>query len=118
MPGMQTLRFSPGRMRKARLRRGWSQSEFARQLNTAEQNVGRWERGANKPGADAVAAMARATGHDIEFFYVDGDAEDDEEEAALRRRADEILAPLNDEMVDALLSACRARVAIRNGNAA
>lgn len=69
-------------MRKARLRRDWSQEDLARETGHSLGNVGRWERGDHKPPGDAVVTIARATGHEIEFFYVEGGTEDDEEEAA------------------------------------
>jgi transcriptional regulator with XRE-family HTH domain len=115
---MRTLRFSGSRVRRAREQRKWSQGDLARAIGTSEMNIGRWERGDNKPSADHLAAIAQATGHAIEFFYVNGDAEEDEEDAALRRQALDLLAPLNDAMVNALLVAIKDRAAARDGAAA
>jgi transcriptional regulator with XRE-family HTH domain len=96
-------------MRKARLRKDWSQADLSRATGIAEGSLGRWERGEHEPSGSAVVLIARATGRDIEFFYVEASAEDDEEEAALRRQARDILAPLNDDMVEALLVECQRR---------
>lgn len=111
------LTFSPQRLRKARLRKSWSQADLAYALKTSEKNVGRWERGENVPRMEAVAAIAVATGHALEFFLVDGDAEDDDQEAALRKQASDVLAPFSDRMVDVLLAECRAHVASRGATA-
>ncbi|MDQ5821950.1 MAG: hypothetical protein M3540_10965 [Actinomycetota bacterium] len=65
-----------------------------------------------RPPGDFVAVMAKATGHDIEFFYIEGEAAEDEEEkaaAALRHQAHELVAPLNDSMVDALMAELQER---------
>lgn len=88
-----TSRFNPARMKQARLGAGFTHSDLARQIGKSETNVGRWERGQHEPRGEAVAAIARATGHDIEFFYTEGDGEaDDDAEAAMRRLvADRIL---------------------------
>jgi transcriptional regulator with XRE-family HTH domain len=95
-----------------------SQFDLARAINRSEKNVGNWERGAHEPRGESVVAIAHATGHEIEFFYVEADAEDEEDEAALRREARELIAPFNDSMVEALLAVCRERVQARNGAAA
>lgn len=110
MLAMKTLVFSPKRMKKARLRMEWSQSQLARAMDTREQNVNRWEQGLNVPGANVVARLAQATRRDIEFFYVEVGAEDDEEEAALRRRARAFLEAMDDDMVAALHAEASAKV--------
>lgn len=97
------VQFSPRRMRKARLRRGWTQEDLARETGHSLSNVGRWERGDNKPDGAAVVVIARATGHDIDFFYVEGDGEDEEEEAAMREKARELLASYTPGMVEVLM---------------
>jgi transcriptional regulator with XRE-family HTH domain len=83
---LSTRRFSPARMKEARLGAGFTHADLARQTGKSETNVGRWERGQHEPRGAAVAAIARATGHDIEFFYTEGEGDaDDDAEAAMRR---------------------------------
>lgn len=67
------------KIRRARLGAGLSQAELARAISTDQGNIGRWENDRNAPRADALAAIAEATGQAMEFFY-SGDAE---KEAAL-----------------------------------
>lgn len=69
----------------------------------------RWEHGQNEPRGEFVEVMAIATDREIEFFFGD---EDEEEAAQMRRHARELLLPLNDSMVAALLAECQARVAV------
>jgi transcriptional regulator with XRE-family HTH domain len=83
---VSTVHFSGRRMRKARLRKDWSQADLARATGLPEGSLGRWERGEHDPQGAAVVLIARATGRDIEFFYVEGAADDDEEAAAEYRR--------------------------------
>ena len=47
------------RFKDMRQKRGYSQADLARLLNISQQQVNRWESGANDPSADAVARMAR-----------------------------------------------------------
>jgi transcriptional regulator with XRE-family HTH domain len=90
---LSTRRFSPSRMKEARLSAGFTHADLARATGKSETNVGRWERGQHEPRGEAVVAIARATGRDIEFFYIDGDGEDDEDaEAAMRRVAADMIA--------------------------
>jgi transcriptional regulator with XRE-family HTH domain len=105
-----TRHFSGARLRQARLAANMSQADLSRAIGKAEINVGRWERGEHEPRGESVALIATATGKDIEFFYVESEEDDDEEEAAMRRAARDLLAPLNDAMVEALLAECRARI--------
>lgn len=105
--------FSPQRLRKARLRKDWSQADLAYALKVSERNIGRWERGENEPRGEAVVAIATATGHDVEFFYTEANSEDDDLEAALRKQARDLLAPFSDDMVSVLLAECSARVVAR-----
>jgi transcriptional regulator with XRE-family HTH domain len=81
-------------MKEARLGSGFTHSDLARHIGKSETNVGRWERGQHEPRGEAVAAIARATGHEIEFFYTEGEGDaDDDAEAAMRRLiADRILS--------------------------
>lgn len=88
---------------------------MARATGLPEGSLGRWERDSHEPQGAAVVLIARATGRDVEFFYVEGEAEEDDEEAALRAQARDLLAPLSEDLVDALLAECRAHVAERDG---
>lgn len=72
------------RIREARLAAGLTQAQLARAIETTERNVIRWENDQNEPRVASVAAIARATGHDIDFFLAgSSEAEDDEEAAAM-----------------------------------
>lgn len=100
--------FSGERLRQARLRKGWTQDQLARSIGTRERNIIKWEKGQNVPRAETVAALARSLGCEIEFFYIEGEPDDDAEEAAMRRRARDLLSQLNPSMVEALLAEARA----------
>jgi transcriptional regulator with XRE-family HTH domain len=104
------ITFSPQRLRKARLRKDWSQADLAYQVRTSEKNIGRWERGENEPRGEAVVSIANATGHDVEFFYTEANCDEDDLEAAMRKQARDLLAPLNENMVSVLLAECSALV--------
>lgn len=68
----------------ARLAGGMSQSQLARAIGSTEKNISRWENGQNQPRLASVAAIASATGHDIDFFLTGStEGEDDEEAAAV-----------------------------------
>lgn len=87
-----TNQVSGRKIRDARLRAGLTQAALARVVKTSERNVVRWENDQNAPRMAAVAAIARATGVDMEEFLL-AESEDDDEEsdamadllAALRR---------------------------------
>lgn len=87
------------RIRDARLTAGLTQSELARSIRTSERNIVRWETGQNQPRVSSVALIAKATGHDLDFFLTGSSEADDDEEAAaltldeyLRVRIRQILA--------------------------
>lgn len=68
----------------ARLAARMSQAQLARTIGSTEKNISRWENGQNQPRLSSVAAIASATGHDIDFFLSGStEGEDDEEAAAL-----------------------------------
>jgi transcriptional regulator with XRE-family HTH domain len=71
------------RIREARLVAGLSQAQLARKLRTTEKNVSRWEGGENEPRIGALAAIARATGRDLDFFLTGSSEADEDEEAAV-----------------------------------
>lgn len=57
----------------ARLRaeRGLSRRAFGDLIGVDQMLVYKWERGAHRPNDDNLAALARATGRDIGWFYTD-----------------------------------------------
>ena len=75
------------RIRDARLSAGMTQSDLANEIRTSDRNIARWEAGQNQPRISSVAAIAKATGHDIDFFLT-ASADDDDEEAALSETLD------------------------------
>lgn len=80
------VRVNGQRIREARLGAGLTQAQLARTIETTERNIIRWENAQNQPRVSSVAAIARATGRDLDFFLsasVADDADDDEESAAL-----------------------------------
>lgn len=64
-----------------------SQADIAGMIGTTEKNIGRWENGQNQPSVSSLAAIAKATGRDIDFFLTadspSGSDDEDEEVAAL-----------------------------------
>jgi transcriptional regulator with XRE-family HTH domain len=61
-----------------------TQAQLARAIQSTERNVIRWENDQNQPRVSSVAAIAQATGHDIDFFLsASSEAEDDEETSSL-----------------------------------
>lgn len=71
-------------IRNARLSSGMTQAQLARAIQTTERNIIRWENGQNQPRVASVAAIAKATGHDIDFFLTGSTESDEDEEAALQ----------------------------------
>lgn len=87
------------RIRDARLSAGMTQAELARAIRTSERNIVRWEAGQNQPRIASINAIAKATGHEIDFFLTGSSEADEDEEAAsltldeyLRARIRQILA--------------------------
>lgn len=78
-----TVRVQGKLIREARLAAGLSQGQLARMISTSERNIVRWETSKNQPRVESVAAIAEATGRDVDFFLtVDGaEASDDDEES-------------------------------------
>ena len=60
------------RIREARLTAGMSRTQLAHAIVTSERNIVRWETDRNTPRAEHLAAIAKATGRDMEFFYSEG----------------------------------------------
>lgn len=57
---------------EARLAAGMTQSELAREVETSERNIARWEGGFNQPRIEAIAKIAAATDKPIDFFLRPG----------------------------------------------
>lgn len=70
------------RIREARLTAGMTQAQLARAIVSTERNIIRWENNQNQPRIESVAAIAKATGRDLDFFLTGSSEADDEEEAA------------------------------------
>src|SRR5205085_2374743 len=71
------------KIREARLTAGLTQSQLARAIKTTERNVARWEGGDNEPRVSHIAAIAHATGRDLDFFLTGSTEAEEDEEAAL-----------------------------------
>jgi transcriptional regulator with XRE-family HTH domain len=69
------------RIEQARLAAGMSRTQLANAVQTSDRNIHRWINGSNQPSVQHLVLIARATGHDLEFFLT-ADGEDDDEEAA------------------------------------
>jgi transcriptional regulator with XRE-family HTH domain len=100
-----TPRVSGNRIREARVTAGMSQSQLAGKIRTSEKNIRRWENETNAPRFDSVAAIAKATGRDLEFFLNESEEADDE--AALQAMATEALATGQYDMAAALMQLAR-----------
>lgn len=64
-------------MKQARHAAGLTQDQFAWHALTSQRNIVRWEKGHNVPRPDAVARIAEATGHPVEFFHTETQRDDD-----------------------------------------
>jgi transcriptional regulator with XRE-family HTH domain len=58
-------------LRAARKSAGLTQRQLAERIGTDSFQVSRWERGANRPVDDTLAALADALGLDWADFYAD-----------------------------------------------
>ena len=54
------------RIKELRLERGLTQAEVAKEIDTSQRNIGRWENGENEPAANYIAELAK-------FFQVSAD---------------------------------------------
>jgi transcriptional regulator with XRE-family HTH domain len=70
-------------LKAARLRRGWSQDELARETRTSVTNISRWERNRNTPSANMIPVLASALeAEEGSFFQSNGsDPDEDDDEA-------------------------------------
>ena len=80
-------------------------------LTPAPTDISRYERSVHAPRMQMLAAIAKATGKDIEFFLNESDEGDDDEEAALRTLAISALGLGQYEMADTLLALARTAAA-------
>lgn len=71
---------NPSRIREARLKANLSQDALARAVGTSQRNIVRWEKGEHVPRSEFLAAIAQATGRDIEFFLREDDAEAEDDD--------------------------------------
>jgi transcriptional regulator with XRE-family HTH domain len=74
-------KFSGARIRQARHAAGMTQAALAVAAGTRERNIIRWENDQHSPRFEHVAAIAKATGKDIEFFVAEAESTDDDEES-------------------------------------
>jgi transcriptional regulator with XRE-family HTH domain len=65
------MKVSGAKIKKARLAAGMTQNQLARQIDTRERNIIRWENDQHEPRFEYVAAIADATGEPLEFFMAD-----------------------------------------------
>lgn len=86
------------RIRQARLAKGWTQDEFARELGVGVRNVSRWELGQAVPRAKALRRIAEVLGCSVEDLL---DAQPDDAEAARARVLDGLAALLHRAVQDA-----------------
>lgn len=75
------------RIREARFAAGLTQAALARAAGVSERNIVRWENDHHAPRFEHVAAIAEATGKDVDFFtnvaaVADGDPDDEESDLA------------------------------------
>lgn len=74
---------NPSRIREARLKANLSQDGLARAVGTSQRNIVRWEKGHNVPRSEFLAAIAKATGQNIEFFLREDDDTDDDQRVSM-----------------------------------
>ena len=109
---------NPKRISEARLRAGLTQADVAVALRQRghgadSMSVSRWERGQNVPHANIIPDLAAVLGVTIEHLYErtqSGD-DDEEDEVALRRIAQELIGRGEDDLAAAL----HARVRLMRG---
>lgn len=56
------------RLKELRLEKGLSQQQLARQIETTQSNIGRWENGINEPSASQLIKLADYFGCTIDFL--------------------------------------------------
>jgi transcriptional regulator with XRE-family HTH domain len=119
---MQVKVFSPSKLNRLRLARGFSQDDLAYELrkratSASAKQVSRWENGSHAPRSSVIPVLADALGVEIDALYgpaAGQEQSDDDEEAArdmeLRRiRSELILAGRDDLAADLLKLTALAR---------
>lgn len=56
------------RLKELRLERGLSQQQLAKQIETTQSNIGRWENGTNEPTASQLIKLANYFDCSIDFL--------------------------------------------------
>lgn len=56
------------RLKELRLERGLSQQQLAKQIETTQSNIGRWENGINEPTSSQLIKLANYFGCTIDFL--------------------------------------------------
>lgn len=83
------------RIKKARFSAGMTQAALARATGVSERNIVRWENDQHAPRFEHVAAIAAATGRDVDYFTAPELSSETEDEEAAR-------VPTHHELLDAL----------------
>lgn len=84
--------FDRAKMKQARLAAGLTQDQLAWHALTSQRNIVRWEQGHNVPRPAAVARIAEATGHPVEFFHIETESADDEPAGVEEALVNDLLA--------------------------
>jgi transcriptional regulator with XRE-family HTH domain len=63
-------------VREARLRAGLTQQELAERLATTQSAIARWEAGATRPSAEALASVVEACGLELRVSLVAADPQE------------------------------------------
>lgn len=75
-------------IRRLREHVGLTQAQLADELNTRQQTISEWERGAYRPRGPAARLLTRVA-EDVAFPYDAGAADDDDDDGRERDRADD-----------------------------
>lgn len=104
---MQVKTFSPGKLYRLRLARGFSQDDLAYELRkrataASAKQVSRWERGSHQPRAAVIPVLADALNVQIDELYGNGGEDDDDEDEArateLRRIRSQLVLSGHDDL--------------------
>jgi transcriptional regulator with XRE-family HTH domain len=80
---MELGRLMGERIRRARERKGWNQSELARRVHKSRQHLSQLEQGRQQPRGELLIALARVLGVTTDYLY--GLSDDLEREPELAR---------------------------------
>lgn len=108
---MEVKTFSPQKLNRLRLARGYSQDDLAYELrrratNASAKQVARWEKGSHAPRSTVIPVLAAALNVEIEELYGPAGQDGDEEEApelALRRIRSQLVLAGRDDLASDLL---------------